>query len=100
MTIKEFLDVYEDDIGVYDNYCEELGIAYCGNKLTSAGEEHFAEALALPVIEIRKDVAIIGVDMPGLKTKEIEHRLKIAKDFFESAAGYCSAENYDRWFQE
>jgi len=38
--------------------------------------------------------------MPGLSDKEIEKRLSIAKDFFESAAGCCCADNYDKWFKE
>jgi len=101
ITVRQFLKVYTGDIDVYDNYCEELGIAYCGDSvaLTDKGEKHFAEALELPVIEIH-DNAIIGVDMLGLTEKEIEKRLKQAKELFHSLAGECSEKDYDLWFKE
>ena len=97
MTIKDFIEVFNDTVDVYDNYCEELCVAYCGEKLTPEGEKHFAEALNLPVIEIRSDVVIVGVNMPGLSEKSVEKRLAIAKEFFESVAGQCSAPDWDKW---
>lgn len=104
VTIKEFVNLWadgtHDDIDVYDNVCEELGIAYCGEiELTKEGKEYFKEVLEY-YIDIEENsrypVAIVDVDGPeGVWQK----KLKKAKEFFYSAAGYCSDENYQKWFK-
>ena len=100
MKIKEFLK-YNGDIDVYDNVCEELGIAFWGPmKLTKEGKQKFAEVLEYD-IEIKEgglygfDKAIVDVDYP-----DWEDRLKKAKELFYSLAGYCPADDYDKWFIE
>lgn len=100
MTIKDFMDVCSGDFDIYDNYTEELGIAYCGEKLTPEGERHFKEALQIPVAEITNDTVTIGVDTKGLSDAQIEKRLRLTKELFESIAGYCSADNYDIWVKQ
>lgn len=100
ITIKDFIEVFDGTVDVYDNYTEELGIAYCGEKLTPEGEAQFAAALKLPIQQIRNDIVIIAVDAVGQSPKETEKKLLLAKDFFESAAGLCSATDYDKWFKE
>ena len=103
MTVREFIELWadgtHDDIDVYDNVCEELGIAYCGSiELTKAGEEHFKEVLDYEIeIETnpRYSVAIVDVDKHDWKS-----RLKKAKEFFYSAAGYCKDSDYKVWFRE
>ena len=99
MKIKDFIEVFSGDIDVVDNYTEELYIAYCGEHLTPEGEEHFAEALELQIEEIRSDLVIIMVDHEEFTDEEAEHNLKIAKELFESMAGYCDADDWDKWFE-
>lgn len=100
MTIKDFMAVCSGDFDVYDNYTEELGIAYCGERLTPEGERHFEEVLQMPVVEITNDTVTIGVDIKGLPEAKVEKRLRLAKDLFESIAGYCSADDYDIWVEQ
>lgn len=105
MKVSEFVKLWSDgshnDIDVYDDVCEELGIAYCGGyKLTKEGKEKFKDALEL---EIEADenpkypVAIVYVDD---KEGVWQKKLKSAKEFFYSIAGYCSDEDFDKWFVE
>lgn len=85
------------DIDVYDDVCEELGIAFCGPlKLTEEGVKEFSEALDYEV-ELNSNYAIVSVDAPE---GEWQKRLKKAKKFFYAAAGYCDADDYNRWFKE
>ena len=101
MKIKEFINLWadgaHDDIDVYDDVCEELGIAYCGGyKLTKEGEKEFKEVLEYDIL-VDDDVAIVHVDdEEGIWQK----KLKNAKRFFYAAAGYCNCDDYDRWFVE
>lgn len=100
MKVRDLLPM-EIDIDVYDNVCDDIGIAFCGPmELTEAGKEHFEEVLDYPVT-LRKYsgdiVAIVIVDNPG---KGWEKRLNKAKDFFYSLAGYCDCDDYDKWFRE
>lgn len=82
-------------VDVYDNVCEELAIAFDGPlTLTIDGFAKFSGALNFPV-ELRDGVAIVDVDGPeGLWQK----RLKIVKELFEAAAGYCTTKEWDEWF--
>lgn len=83
------------DIDVYDDVCEELSIAFCGPlHLTVDGYAQFSGALDLPV-EFFGDHAIVHVDGPGNSWRK---RLEVALDLFESAAGYCTDDEYRRWF--
>lgn len=106
MTVREFVEMWadgtHDDIDVYDNVCEELGIAYCGGvTLTKCGEKQFAEVLDYeieviePVTKYDSPVAIVDIDDDGW-----EHKLRVAKNFFYSAAGYCKDSDYRKWFRE
>lgn len=85
------------DIDVVDDVTEELYIAFCGAyKLSPEAEEHFSEALNYDA-EMLDDIVIIHVDAPGDEWKD---RLAKAKELFYSLAGYCDAEDYDKWFEE
>lgn len=106
MTVREFVERWadgtQDDIDVYDNVCEELGIAYCGGAtLTKCGEKKFAEVLEyeIEVIEPKCKydcpVAIVDID-----DDDWEKKLKRAKEFFYAAAGYCPDRDYRKWFKE
>ena len=95
MTIRDFIK-QEIDIDVCDDVCEELYIAFCGSlTLTEEGEKEFADVLEYGV-DMGEDVAIINVD--DGTDDGWEKRLKRAKKFFYSAAGYCPCDDYERWF--
>ena len=96
MKISEFIKL-DHDIDVYDDVCEELGIAFCGPiELTPEGSAHFAEVLEYD-IEINDSCAVVCIDGPGNSWSE---RLRKAKEFFEAAAGYCADSDYQKWFIE
>ena len=96
MKVRDLIS-QEIDIDVYDDVCEELGIAFCGPiELTDAGETEFAEVMDYE-IELHNDCVIINVDAPeGVWQK----KLSKAKKFFYAAAGYCADTDYDNWFKE
>ena len=103
MTIRDLIN-QEIDIDVYDEVCEELSIAFCGPQmLTDDGEKEFADIMDYAV-EINPHsyggypAAIVLIDDPD--DSVWEYRLDRVKRFFYGAAGYCSCEDYDRWFKE
>lgn len=103
MTVRDLIQ-QEVDIDVYDDVCEELGIAFCGPQLlTEEGEKTFADVLDYQV-KINTcsygglPAAIVLIDDPDEDVWN--ERLEKARLFFESAAGYCSCEDYDRWFKQ
>lgn len=96
MKVRDLI-AQEIDIDVYDDVCEELGIAFCGPmELTEAGSAEFADVLEYG-IELTDRCAIVNVDVAE---GEWQKRLSRAKKFFHSAAGYCPEEDYNRWFKE
>lgn len=121
LTIKDFLKLDNVSIDITDNYDESLSIAYeSGYKLTKAGEDYFKDILDMEV-EVpvgRGDYAIIQLDHiydnweePEEDTEEFEkltnahgdiaHPLHWkCYDLFEGLAGYCSTDDYDRWFEK
>lgn len=96
MKVREFIR-REDDIDVYDDVCEELGIAFCGPlKLRAEGRLEFIDVLNYEIdVDEAHCCAIVHVDGPNWKS-----RLKRAKTFFYAAAGYCADDDYQRWFLE
>lgn len=112
LTVRDLMRVM-DDIDVYDDVCEELGIAFCNpfdddeqhdwnEYLTERGMKQFADVLDYPIEIFEGCVggcayAIVKVD----DDDDNVWRAKLirAKRFFESAAGCCSCEDYDRWFK-
>ena len=101
MTLREFVQ-QDVDIDVYDDVCEELGIAFVGpQEFTEDGMKEFEDIMDFDV-EINEHsyfgypAAIVHVDDEDEKVWK--HRIKRIKLFFESAAGYCSVEEYEKWF--
>ena len=96
MKIREFIN-REDDIDVYDDVCEALGIAFCGPlKLTAEGKREFADVLDYDIdADEAYCCATVHIDGPDWKS-----RLKRAKTFFYAAAGYCADSDYQKWFKE
>ena len=90
-------DLIEQDIcvDVYDDVCEALAIAMDGPiRLTKAGKKKFEDVLDYEV-KLADGCAIVSVDGPdGVWQK----KLRNAQQLFEGAAGYCTVEDYDKWF--
>lgn len=99
MTIRDLIQ-QEIDIDVCDDVCEELSIAFCGPlRLTEEGQKQFADVMDYPVkLHPYGDTIIAVVMIDGPDGDAWEGRLEKAKDFFESAAGYCACSDYDHWF--
>lgn len=99
MTVRDLIQ-QNIDIDVYDDVCEELGIAFCGpQKLTIEGEKEFADVMDYQVELFNngcETIAIVKIDDP--EDAVWEKRLERAELFFEGAAGYCACSDYDRWF--
>jgi hypothetical protein len=69
-------------------------------KLTKEGEEKFSEVMEYECEILHDpmgyDVCIITVDDdPNIPWKQ---KLRKAKEFFLSIAGYCGEDEYDKWF--
>lgn len=101
MKVRELI-AQEVDIDVYDNVCDGIGVAFCGPlALTQSGKEKFGEVLDYEV-QLKNycgdTVCIVCVDDPDEKV--LKRRLRKAKEFFYAAAGYCAADDYDKWFKE
>lgn len=95
MVIKETINdllKYEGDIDVCDDYDESCYIAFCGPlELTEDGAKEFTDVLPREC-EFYPDVVVLHAD----NDKEVER----LRDFFYSAAGYCSEKDYEKWFKE
>ena len=104
-----------EDVDVYDDVCEELGIAFCNpfdddkvhmwsEYLTEEGMEKFREVLFYPAHIVKQiingdEFYNFIVEIDDEDDKVWKKRLRKEKEFFESAAGYCSCEDYDNWFK-
>lgn len=112
LKVRDLMRVM-DDIDVYDDVCESLAIAFCNpfdddeehdwsEYLTERGMKQFSDVLDYPM-EIY-DGCVGGCAYAIVKVDDDDDnvwraRLIRAKRFFESAAGYCSCEDYDKWFR-
>ena len=100
MTVKDLLAIKDIDIDVYDNYCEDLGIAYCGTQLTEEGKEKYKEILELEIeLDLKNDIAVVIIDIPERTEKECNRLLKKACNMFNGMAGYCDEEYYNKYFK-
>lgn len=98
MKVRDLLNM-EIDVDVYDNVCEELAIAFCGPvTLTDEGREQFKDALDLDVKAI--NAYGITIDVDDEDESIFEKKLKSAKAFFWSAAGFCADSDFKKWFAD
>ena len=99
IKVRELLK-QEIDIDVYDDYTEELGIAFCGPmKLTKEGQEYFKDVLDYDIIVYTNNDLQEAVVQVG-DYDDAEDRFDKACELFNSMAGYCSDTNYNKWFKE
>lgn len=73
----------DEDVDIYVDGHD--AIAYCGNRLTEEGATYFKKALDLTM----NGHAVVGDD---------DDELDLAWQMLVSMAGYCSCDDYDRWF--
>jgi len=101
MKVKDLLE-QEISIDVYDNVCEELGIAFEGPmELTEAGKQRFAEALEYDVSLHNNGAYVVAiVDVDDEDEAEFERKLATAKELFESMAGWCTMDEGREWFKD
>ena len=103
-----------DDIDCYDDVTEELGLAFCNpfdddnvhlwsEYLTEEGMNKFAEVLFYPMhinpYDYGYDYPCAIIEIDGDDGEAWEERLNKASEFFGACAGYCSCEDYDKWFK-
>ena len=101
MKVKDLIKM-DIDVDVYDNVCDDIGIAFCGAlELTDEGKAKFEIALNLDVESLDEDdaVCVINVD-DEFFPDNWKFNLKRAKEFFYAAAGYCSESDWNKWFKE
>ena len=97
MKVKDLLPL-DIDIDIANSVTDDLWPAFCGPQaLTPEGTLEFADVLDMEITEIDAEnaIAVVDVDAPGELWK---HHFKRARIFFCAAAGYCAAEDYDKWF--
>lgn len=95
MTIRKLM-TYECDIDVVNNVTDSLGCCLvCPQQLTEEGEREWADVLDY-IVDVYDNYAVCIVDDdPNIKWQTKNRRLN---RFLSSAAGYCSEEDYDKWF--
>ena len=99
MKVRDLLKM-DICVDVYDNVCEELGIAFVGAvELTDEGKKVFAEPLGYDVTLTNgwQGLVYAIVDVDG---DDWEDRLRKAKDLFYSLAGFCTVDEYAKWVKE
>lgn len=98
MTVKdlfEFINANHADMDISVDGFDS--IAVCAPvKLTDCGKKHFERALTLKV----EDYTILGEDEDYEDLDGENNRLALAWDLLTSLAGYCSCENFEKWFEE
>lgn len=101
MKVRDLLSM-DVDIDVYDDVCEELGVAFCGPiELTDAGMEAFGEVLDYDCEELAPPCGYgLGCVIVHVDGENWKHKLHMAKELFESLAGYCAFDDYGKWFRE
>lgn len=87
------------DIDVYDDDSDGIGIAFCGPVgLTDEGRKEWRDILYYKVSFIDETIAgdIAVVKIPD--DVDYDEKLDRCSEFFGALAGYCSQEDWDKWF--
>lgn len=94
MTVRDLL-LTSEDVDIANDATDALFPALCPPLyLTPEGEKHFARALDIPV-ELHDGCAVLLIDGDSWKAS-----YRAARELFTAGAGYCSCEDWDRWFYE
>lgn len=110
MKVKDLFNTNIDlCVDVYENIADLIGIAFCGETgLTEEGKKHFSKALQFPIKRIDKDMLVIDTEKYyndkkiNLDKYDFEDKIPAGVqnliDLFWGVAGYCSCEDYEKWF--
>ena len=99
MNMRDFVRTMKNDIDVYNNVTDDDSICYCPPiEFTAEGEKYFGWTLDNVFLNVNEDNRWAEVicdegDYPWQLIK-----LK-AFDLLYAMAGYCSKENYNKWFK-
>lgn len=91
----EFINANEEDIDVYVDGIDRIAVV-APVILTEEGKKHFADALELEV----KKYTVIGDDKDYDDLESDSGRLYLAWELLTGLAGYCSYNDYNKWFEE
>lgn len=106
MTLREILtaQTYEKfgDMDVTNDVIDSMFPAWCGQICTEEGEKEFGEILSCPAhidegVLYGAPYGLIVVNIDGPNWKRLYNK---AEALFDAMCGYCSEEEYDRWFKE
>lgn len=95
MKVRDIItsNFFHGDIDVCDDYDERAWIAYCGEKLTDEGMKEFAVALDRPCwFNVVNKTLIIECEN-GKQAQAVQ-------DLFFAMGGYCTVNEYEKWFTE
>ena len=96
MNLRYFLKIagkYQPD--VFSDLTDDWGISYCSIGLTKAGEEKFQDLMPLKA-EWKPGEAMAMIRINHLPDAEkLDRQLR---SLFEMAAGYCSEDDYKKYF--
>lgn len=101
MKVKDLMEM-QISVDVYDNVCDELAVAFEGPiELTEASKRKFAEVLEYNVSLHDNGAYVVAiVDVDDENETEFERKLAVAKELFESMAGWCTMDEGREWFKE
>lgn len=101
MTVRRFIETMGKDIDVYNNVTDDEGVAYCPPMFfTKEGNEEFGDVLNYK-IDVDEDNQCAEVICDDEEERiSWQTKKKKAERLFWSMAGYCSEEDYDKWFTE
>lgn len=102
-TDNRIWDTY-GDMDVVNDCIDDMANAWCGTLLTEEGIEYFNsvldtyEPLLDTEIEVGKNMCGSFVECKINDSPDYDKRWNAIKYLFECASGYCSCEDYDKWF--
>lgn len=98
MTIRELIG-YEIDVDVANNVTDSLDMCLCcPMQLTEEGEEEWGDVMKYVINVYGEDnyaECIVDDEEPKIPWNK---KLRRLNNFLNSAAGYCSEEDYEKWF--
>lgn len=110
MDKKVTLDEYLRSLQIADKDTDiavdgfDFVIAYCGTGLTDEGREYFSRALALPMYVSERSgkvcPCVVSDNDEDYDGDNEDSALALACSLLAGMAGYCSCEDYDRWFTD
>ena len=93
MKVRDLFDIEGLAVDVCDDYDERCYIAFeYGMKLTDEGADAFGKALDIEVIPREGITWTLHCDTA--------RQAQACMELFYALAGYCAADDYDRWFEE